>query len=121
MSKTGPVNVTEGHIRSILKIRRGRCEIFGEGLFSDPAWDILLELLAARLGNRKLTLSELNEVAPESVVARWIAALEERGLLVCELNQFRPDAFWVALSDDCAGRMVRFLSNTRHLAELNPN
>lgn len=116
MSETGRAEVTEDQVRSILRVRRGRSRIFGEGLFSDPAWDILLELLAARLANRKITLSDLNEVAPKSVLARWIATLEEKGLVTCELNRFRTDDFRVALSDDCADRMIAFLSSARHLA-----
>lgn len=120
MDEAGPVNVTEDQIRSILKVRRGRSEIFGEGLFSDPAWDILLELLAARLGNRKMTLVELEQVAPRSVLARWVAELEERRLVICELNRFRPDEFSVSLSDGCAHRLLQFLSSARHLAGLNP-
>jgi hypothetical protein len=121
VSEVGSAKVTEDQVSSILKVRRDRSGIFGEGLFSDPAWDILLELLAARLGNRKLLLSELDKVAPKSVLARWTAELEERGLVTCELNRFRPDQFWLALSDNCAGRMIQFLSSARHLAGLNPS
>lgn len=120
MSEIGPVNITEDRVRSILDVRRGRSGIFGEGLFSDPAWDILLELLAARLGNRKVTLSELNTIAPKSVLARWIAELEDRGLVTCELNRFRTDEFRVALSDNCTRRMIEFLSSAPHLTALNP-
>lgn len=116
MSEIGSVKVTEDQVRSILRIRRDRSRIFGDGLFSDPAWDILLELLAARLGNRKLRLSELDAIAPRSVLARWIAQLEEKGLVACELNRFRPEQFWVSLSDSCADRMIQFLSGARHLA-----
>ncbi len=116
MSDVGPIEVTEDQIKSILEIRRGRSEIFGERLFSDPAWDILLELLAAMLGNRKLTLSDLDQVAPKSVLARWVAVLEERQLVTCELNPFRPDQFGVRLSEDCADRMIQFLTSARHIA-----
>jgi hypothetical protein len=116
VDEVGPVNVTEDQIRSILEIRRGRSAIFGKGLFSDPAWDILLELLAARLGNRNITLVELDQVAPRSVLARWVADLEDRGLVNCELDRFRPDQFRVSLSDSCLERMLQFLSLAPHLA-----
>ena len=38
------VTLTEDHIVSILGVRRARADILGQSLFSDPAWDILLEL-----------------------------------------------------------------------------
>jgi hypothetical protein len=113
--------ITEEQIRSILSIRCGRSGVFGEGLFSDPAWDILLELLAARLGNRKVTLPDLSEIAPESVLARWVAVLEERQLVSCEVNPFRPEQFWVRLSSACADRMIQFLTTARHLSPIDPS
>jgi hypothetical protein len=105
----------EDQIKSILDIRRQRSAIFGEGLFSDPAWDILLELLAARLGSRKTTLSSLERIAPKSVIGRWIAVLEERGLVACDFNPLRSHQFCIQLNDDCADRVIRFLSAARHL------
>lgn len=114
------VEVTEDQIKSILEVRRGRSQMFGEGLFSDPAWDILLELLAARLGERKLTLSDLREIAPESVLARWVEELEERRLVNCDVNPFLPEQFWIRLSDMCAGRLIQFLTRARHLSRMNP-
>lgn len=113
-----PPRVTEDQIDSILDIRRRRADVFGEGLFSDPAWDILLELFAAELGNRKIMLADLTEIAPESTIARWVAALEERGLVECELDPLHTRQFAVALTADCAARMRRFLSGARHLARL---
>lgn len=108
------VGLTEDQVKSILDIRRERSAIFGEGLFSDPAWDILLELLAARLGRRKTTLSSLNRIAPKSVIGRWVALLEERGLIACDCNPLRPHQFCIRLNDECADRVIRFLSAARH-------
>ncbi len=113
-----PPRITEDQIQSILDIRRQRAEIFGEGLFSDPAWDILLELFAAELGNRKISLADMTSIAPESTLARWVAALEERGLVECELDPIHAGQMDLALSRDCAARMRRFLSGARHLARL---
>lgn len=115
MSEDGPVSLTEDQIQSILEVRRQRSAILGDGLFSDPAWDILLELLAARLGKRKLTLSDLENIAPPSVVARWVATLQERALVVCETNAFRPDQFGIELSEECSHRLMRFFKTARHI------
>ena len=40
---------TRRQVEDILRLRRARSGAFGTGLFSDPAWDILLYLFAARL------------------------------------------------------------------------
>lgn len=108
----------EDQIQSILEVRRRRGEMFGEGLFSDPAWDILLELLAAELGKRRIGLADLAHVAPKSTLARWVAKLEEMRLVVCDVDPLRPDQFWVALSRDCASKMSAYLSAAPHLARL---
>ena len=75
--------VTEDHILSSLILRRAREEAFGPNLFSEPAWDVLLELYAAELGGRRMSLRDiaLSIKAPASTTARWVAVLAERGLI----------------------------------------
>jgi DNA-binding MarR family transcriptional regulator len=77
------LSLTEDHILSVLLVRRARSAILGEQLFSDPAWDILLELYAARLGEREVSVGDVARAidTPESTVKRWVRALEERGLV----------------------------------------
>lgn len=79
---TPAVSLTEDHIQSLLAMRRARSSILGGELFSDPAWDILLELYAAKLGHRKASLEELarSSGTPLSTTRRWVAALEGDGL-----------------------------------------
>jgi hypothetical protein len=108
------VQLTQDDIDWILEVRRQRSKVFGEGLFSDPAWDILLELFAAKLAGRRMTLRELGGVAPESTLARWVAALEERGLVACEVNPLDPDQFRIRLSSRSEDKMMRFLKATRN-------
>ena len=81
--RTEPVALTEDHILSVLIVRRARDDAIGKDLFSDPAWDILLELFAARLGRRHITARELASSIemPVSVILRWIRALENRHLV----------------------------------------
>lgn len=109
-SRSAKTGMTEDQIASILQIRRRRSEVFGEGLFSDPAWDILLELFAAQLRQRRLELTDLESIAPTSTLARWVAVLQERGLVICELDALCPDRFWIALSGECAAEMSAFLN-----------
>ena len=76
-----PVGLAE-QVTSLLRLRRAREDAFGHELFSDPAWDILLELFSARLRRRSVSLGSLNHVAPASVVVRWVSVLVERGLVI---------------------------------------
>lgn len=41
--------IDAGRVRAIIRARRLRDQFFGSDLFADPAWDMLLDLMAARL------------------------------------------------------------------------
>ena len=102
------VEITEDHIVSLLMARRGREASFGRELFSDPAWDILLELYAAHLGRRAMSIQELAvaiDIAP-TTIARWIAALTARGLVATELDEL-SSRVRVSLSDDGKSKMKK--------------
>lgn len=53
-------------------------------LFADPAWDILLELFALRLEQRRIAVTSLCRVtdSPATTVLRWVAKLEAEKLIV---------------------------------------
>lgn len=101
------VSLSEDHIQSVLAVRRARSSILGEGLFSDPAWDIVLELYAAKLGHRKTSIEDLARVsgAPLSTTRRWITALEEQGL--AKREQTRGSCIWISLTANGASKMER--------------
>lgn len=98
---------TEDHILSILIARRERDAVFGPNLFSEPSWDALLELYAARLGNRKVSLGDLSRAidTPASTTARWVAVLEERKLVAMESDTLVSGRRWVSLTDDGASKI----------------
>jgi hypothetical protein len=118
MASGNQSRLLRAQLEAILEMRRRRSAIFGEGLFSDPAWDILLELFAAELGGRRLGLADLDHIAPRSTLARWLTALGERGLVLCA-GPLRPDEMRVALSRACSTTMTRLLSGALDLARLD--
>ncbi|GGB25861.1 hypothetical protein GCM10011380_14320 [Sphingomonas metalli] len=70
-------------VRQAIRSRRMRDSFFGDGLFEDPAWDILLDLYAAHLERQRVSVSSLciaAAVAPTTAL-RWIARMTEAGLL----------------------------------------
>lgn len=68
--------------RQLLRARRERSRFFGERLFSDPAWDMLLELYAAELSQRRVSVGGLatGSGTPMTTALRWIDALVKDGL-----------------------------------------
>lgn len=68
-------------VRDSIQARRHRDALFSQGLFSDPAWDILLELFACRLEQRQISVSALcgAAAAPATTALRRIGSLESQG------------------------------------------
>ncbi|MEJ7926101.1 ArsR family transcriptional regulator [Sphingobium sp. AN641] len=67
-----------------IKARRTRYTLFGQGLFSDPAWDILLLLYRAERDEQPMSLDQLTEVSHISmtIILRHVGVMERRGLLL---------------------------------------
>lgn len=102
-----------------LEARQLRHAILGQGLFVDPAWDILLLLFHAELNDQTLSLDQLCEAAHLSmmVVLRHVGVMERRGLLTGQpgspgggrrrlrLSPLATDAMtsWLYLAFDAGG------------------
>jgi DNA-binding transcriptional ArsR family regulator len=80
-NRNGPP--TPGEIRALLRARRMRDQFLPGDLFADPAWDMILDLLAARLAGQRVSVSSLCIAAsvPPTTALRWIRQLTERGIL----------------------------------------
>ena len=97
-------------IRAALKARRQRSAFFKSKLFADPAWDMLLELYAASLTERRLSVSRLAERSgvPMTTALRWIATLEAEGLIERQDDPFDKRRYFLLLSDDGIGAMKAY-------------
>lgn len=70
--------------RHIYRTRRMRARVFGDdGLFGEPAWDILLDLYLAEAEDKRLSVTAacIGSAVPASTALRWIVVLEDRGLV----------------------------------------
>ena len=105
-------------IRAMLRARRLRDEHFPGDLFADPAWDILLDLMAARLERKQVTVSSLcvASAVPPTTALRWIGVLAERGLLVRAADAADRRRAFVELSDAGARALGGWLRQARRLA-----
>ena len=68
-------------VRAYLAARASARRAFGEASFSDPAWDMLVQLYAHNLAQRRISLSALCAIArvPAATGQRWIRQLEDNG------------------------------------------
>jgi hypothetical protein len=77
-------------VRRAIRSRRLREQFFEAPLIEDPGWDMLLDLFAAELEDRGVSVSSLciaAAVAPTTAL-RWIGKMTEAGLF-----ERRPDPF----------------------------
>lgn len=91
---------TEADVRAILRSRRNRDRFFDGGLFADPAWDILLELYAAELGQQRKSIGSLcsGAAVPATTALRWIGVLEKKRLIERKADPMDGRRFYVSLS-----------------------
>jgi len=97
-------------VQRILRQRRLRARYFDGELFADPAWDILLDLTAARAEHRRVSVTSLCIAAavPATTGLRWIAQMTEMGILVREHDDEDRRRAFIALSDKAAEAMARY-------------
>lgn len=94
-----PVNA--GLVRRLIRLRRDRDRHFPAELFADPAWDMLLDLAAARMEGGKVAVSSLCVAAavPTTTALRWIRSLSQAGLFVRRTDPVDARRAFIDLSD----------------------
>ena len=98
-------------VRAFIRARRLRDHFFNKELFADPAWDMLLDLMAARLERQRVAVSSLCIAAavPPTTALRWIKALCDQGLFVRVADPEDGRRVFIELSDAAAQRMEAYL------------
>ena len=102
-------------VRRILRQRQQRARFFDGELFADPAWDMLLDLTAARAEMKRVSVTSLCIAAavPPTTALRWIGQLVQTGLLQrVEDRSDRRRAF-IELTDKSADSMARYFDTLR--------
>ncbi len=107
--------ITAVEVRAIIRQRRLRDRYFPAELFADPAWDMLLDLAAARIERTRVAVSSLCIAAavPPTTALRWIKAMTEKGLLRRVADPHDARRIFIQLSDDAAAAMERYLRTAR--------
>ena len=97
--------------------RRMRDEYFGQpGLFGEPAWDILLDLTQAEMAGRKLSVTSacIGACVPPTTALRWLAVLEQHGLVERESDSNDGRRAFVRLSDEGIRKMTGYFEEIGH-------
>lgn len=106
-------------IDRIVRQRRLRARYFESELFADPAWDILLELTAARAEHRRVTVTSLCIAAavPPTTALRWIAMMTQMGLLKSDTDENDKRRRYLTITDAVADAMARFFDELGNNAQ----
>jgi hypothetical protein len=109
-----------GFIRSIIRARRLRDHFFRGEMFADPAWDMLLDLMAARVERQRVAVSSLCIAAavPPTTALRWIKTLCDQGLFVRVADPEDGRRVFIELSDQTAAMMEAYLRSAQRIAHL---
>lgn len=105
-------------VRQIIQQRHLRARFLDGDLFADPAWDMLLDLTAARAEHSRVSVTSLCIASgvPPTTALRWIAQMTDAGVLErLEDDADRRRAF-IALSDSCADGMARYFDEVGRAA-----
>lgn len=105
--------VDAARVRAHIRARRARDQFFGPELFADPAWDMLLDLSAARMEGRRVSVSSLCIAAavPTTTALRWIKTLIDRGLLAREADPEDGRRAFISLSAPAVDAMALCLDH----------
>lgn len=108
--RLSPMGIGVDLVRRTQTVRRLRSEVIAGDLFSDPAWDMLLELFASELAGKTILAAGLARVAnvTERSAYRWIEALHQKGLIILT-EPLNGDAK-VLLSNRGSAQMQRYFS-----------
>jgi DNA-binding MarR family transcriptional regulator len=111
---------TPEEIRKILRLRRLRDRFFDPSLFADPAWDMLLDLMAARLERAQVAVSSLCIAAsvPPTTALRWIKAMTDHALFERCADPDDGRRIFIRLSDKAMQGLARYFDAARKLGGL---
>ncbi len=99
-------------VRRIIRQRQLRARFFDGELFADPAWDMLLDLTAARAEHNRVSVTSLCIASgvPPTTALRWITQMIEAGLLLRVEDEADRRRAFITLTDKAADAVARYFS-----------
>lgn len=99
-------------LRRVLRARIERTDYFSSRLFSEPAWDMLLELYAAHLMQRRLAVKDLCVASrvPQTTALRWITVLKSEGLIYARSDPLDARRTFLEFTPEGCVAMMRYFT-----------
>jgi hypothetical protein len=99
-------------VRRIIRQRQLRARFFDGDLFADPAWDMLLDLTAARAEHTRVSVTSLCIASnvPPTTALRWIGQMTDAGLLMRVEDETDRRRAFITLTDKAADAMARYFA-----------
>lgn len=115
---SGAVEDLANLARRYLRHRRERERLLPD-LFADPAWDMLLDLFAATIERRQVSVSSacIAAAVPPTTALRWIGTLEARGLLVRVADPADRRCTHLRLAESGERAIARWLTGLARLCD----
>ena len=100
-------------VRRIIRQRQLRARFFDGDLFADPAWDMLLDLTAARAEHSRVSVTSLCIASgvPPTTALRWIGQMTDAGLLERVEDETDRRRAFITLTDKAADTMARYFAD----------
>ena len=99
-------------VRKIIRQRQLRARFFEGDLFADLAWDMLLDLTAARVEHVRVSVTSLCIASgvPPTTALRWIGQMTDAGLLQRVDDETDRRRAFITLTDKAADAMARYFA-----------
>ncbi len=119
-ASSGREPLSAAQVRAMIRARRLRDQYFPGDFFADPAWDMLLDLMAARLEGQKVAVSSLCIAAavPPTTALRWIKTLTDAGLFERAADPQDGRRVYIELSDRAAAGLEHYLRAVQRLVPI---
>lgn len=97
-------------VRKIIQQRQLRARFFDGDLFADPAWDMLLDLTAARVEHVRVSVTSLCIASgvPPTTALRWISQMSDAGLFERVEDETDRRRAFIQLTDRAVEAMARY-------------
>ncbi len=105
-------------VRRIIRQRQLRARYFDGDLFADPAWDMLLDLTAARAEHKRVSVTSLCIASgvPPTTALRWIGQMTDAGLFQRIEDETDRRRALIELTDKSADAMARYFAELGNMA-----
>ncbi len=108
-----PVRRKRGALNDLKTMKRLRSQYFPSDLFSDPCWEMLLDLYDAHLAEAEVTVTSLGAASgvPQTTALRRMDTLQSHGLIVRREDKLDKRRTIIRLTDAGLAAVEKFFEN----------